>query len=95
MTDEIPVDNKTLAQRIGRSPYYVAAMKSAGYEFTHGTRTMVRDALGWLKKHRDFRSTGYRFNAPGFVKDEKTGLLIPEDVKVRPVKIGFQPKSEE
>ena len=41
--------------------------------------------------------TGYALTekeppAPGFVKDEKTGLLLPEGVIPRPVKIGFHPK---
>jgi hypothetical protein len=68
MVIEIPVNGKTLALRIGRSPGYVAAMKSAGYRFTHGTRTLVSDALTWLAEHPDFRATGYRRNLPGFVK---------------------------
>ncbi len=69
---EIPVNAKTLAARLGRSPGYVAAMKAAGYQFTHGTRTLVSDALNWLAEHREFRTTGYRRNAPGFVKRPKS-----------------------
>lgn len=65
---EIPVNGKTLASNLGRSPGYVAAMKSRGYKFTHGTRTLVSDALQWLADHPDFRATGYRQNAPGYVK---------------------------
>jgi hypothetical protein len=68
---EIPVNSKTLAAKLGRSPGYVAAMKSRGYKFTHGTRTLVTDALNWLAEHSDFRVTGYRHNAPGFVKRQK------------------------
>ena len=46
------------------------------------------------------RGTGYSLtekepSLPGFVKDDKTGLLIPEGVKAHPVKIGFQPKAGE
>ena len=65
---EIPVNGKTLAAQLGRSPGYIAAMKSAGYSFTHGTRTLVSDALKWLADHPNFRATGYRRNLPGFVK---------------------------
>lgn len=68
---EIPVNGKTLAARLGRSPGYIAAMKSAGYTFTHGTRTLVSDALKWLAEHPDFRATGYRRNLPGFVKRQR------------------------
>ena len=68
---EIPVNSKTLAARLGRSPGYVAAMKSRGYTFTHGMRTLLSDALHWLSQHPDFRVTGYRHNAPGFVKRRK------------------------
>jgi hypothetical protein len=68
---EIPVNSKTLASRLGRSPGYVAAMKSGGYKFTHGMRTLLSDALNWLAEHPDFRVTGYRHNAPGFVKRQK------------------------
>jgi hypothetical protein len=65
---EIPVNSKTLAAKLERSPGYIAAMKSAGYKFSHGTRTLVSDALNWLAEHPDFRTTGYRRNEPGFVK---------------------------
>lgn len=68
MAIEIPVNGKTLAAQLGRSPGYIAAMKSAGYTFSHGTRTLVSDALKWLAEHPDFRATGYRRNLPGFVK---------------------------
>lgn len=68
---EIPVNSKTLAARLGRSPGYVAAMKSGGYQFTHGTRTLLSDALHWLARHPQFRVTGYRHNAAGFIKRRK------------------------
>lgn len=68
---EIPVNGKTLAAQLGRSPGYIAAMKSAGYSFSHGTRTLVSDALKWLAEHPDFRATGYRRNLPGFVKRQR------------------------
>lgn len=68
---EIPVNGKTLALRLARSPGYVAAMKSAGYKYTHGTRTLVSDALNWLAEHSEFRATGYRRNHPGFVKRQR------------------------
>jgi hypothetical protein len=68
---EIPVNGKTLAARLGRSPGYIAAMKAAGYKCTHGTRTLLSDALKWLAQHPDFRVTGYRHNAAGFTKRRK------------------------
>ena len=71
VTVEIPVNGKTLAAKLGRSPGYVAAMKSGGYPFTHGTRTLLSHALNWLAQHPDFRVTGYRRNAPGFKKRAK------------------------
>jgi len=73
MAIEIPVNGKTLAARLGRSPGYIAAMRSAGYPFTHGMRTLVSDALKWLQEHPDFRVTGYRRNFPGFVKRKRPG----------------------
>jgi hypothetical protein len=68
MIIEIPVNGKNLASTLHRSPGYVAAMKAGGYKFTHGTRTLVSDALRWLAEHPDFRVTGYRRDFPGFVK---------------------------
>jgi hypothetical protein len=68
---EIPVNSKTLASQMGRSPGYVAAMKAGGYVFTHGTRTLLSHALNWLAEHPEFRTTGYRQKAPGFVKRQK------------------------
>ena len=68
---EIPLNSKTLANKLGRSAGYVVAMKSGGYKFTHGTRTLLSDALNWLAEHPDFRTTGYRHNAPGFIKRHK------------------------
>jgi len=43
-------------------------MKSGGYKFTHGTRTLLSHALNWLAEHPGFRVTGYRYDAPGFAK---------------------------
>jgi hypothetical protein len=72
ITLEIPLNTKTLASKLGRSRGYVAAMKSAGYKFTHGTRTLLSDALNWLAEHAEFRVTGYRRNSPGFVKRQNS-----------------------
>lgn len=69
-TTEIPLSCGALALTLGRHPSYVSAMKSGGYVFTHGTRTLLSDAVDWLAKHPDFRSTGYRMSAPGFFKDQ-------------------------
>ena len=60
MEIEIPVNVKTLAKKIDRTPFYIHAMKKVGgYTFTHGNRTLVSDALEWLRKNPAFRSTGY------------------------------------
>lgn len=59
MSEEIPVNVKTLAARIGRTPFYVHAMKAGGYTFTHGNRTTVSHALTWIRKNPLFRSTAY------------------------------------
>jgi hypothetical protein len=81
MANEIPVSSNALAVTMDRHPSYITAMKSAGYVFTHGTRTLLSDALRWLAEHPDFRTTGYyrehrarpdgAQGAPGFVKDWK------------------------
>lgn len=69
---EIPVNSKTLASHLNRSAGYVTAMKAGGYKFTHGTRTLLSDALRWLADHPQFRVTGYRHNAPGFKKQRNS-----------------------
>jgi hypothetical protein len=56
---EIPINSVRLADRIDRSRWYVAAMKAAGYKFTHGSRTLLTDALRWLRNNPEFRSTFY------------------------------------
>jgi hypothetical protein len=68
--NEIPITGNALAEAMGRHPSYVSAMKSAGYEFTHGTRTLLSDALRWLAGHPDFRSTGYRGNFRSWLREE-------------------------
>ncbi|MFL6536753.1 MAG: hypothetical protein ACJ8JD_01060 [Chthoniobacterales bacterium] len=70
---EIPVNSKSLASHLSRSAGYVAAMKAGGYSFTHGTRTLLSDALRWLADPPEFRVTGYRRNAPGFKKRRSSG----------------------
>jgi hypothetical protein len=59
--DKIPVNTTDLAGAIKRSRSYVQAMRQGGYLFTHGNRTLVADALKWLRKNPDFRSTSYRW----------------------------------
>lgn len=78
MMNEVPLSGKALAEQLRRHPSYVSAMKSGGYAFTHGTRTLLSDALAWLSEHSDFRSTGYRISAPGFVKDQKRSRRAKE-----------------
>jgi len=48
-----------LAEAMGRNPYYVTAMKSAGYRMPYPGRTTFSHALRWLGEHPDFKTTGY------------------------------------
>ena len=48
-----------LAEAMGRNPYYVTAMKSAGYQMPYPGRTTLSHALAWLAAHLDFKTTGY------------------------------------
>jgi hypothetical protein len=80
MKDEIPVNAKTLAEKLNRTPFYIHAMKTVGgYEFSHGNRTMVSHALKWLKDHPAFRSTGYRW------KQEATEGVRTRRPRLQPV----------
>lgn len=56
---EIPLNAKSLAQAMNRSPWFVSVMKNQGYEFSHGTRTLLTHALRWLSQHPDFRASRY------------------------------------
>lgn len=56
---EIPLNAEQLGKAIGRSGWYVAAMKEAGYEMAYGTKDFPKNALKWLSQNRDFRTTGY------------------------------------
>lgn len=58
-TPEIPLNAKSLAQAMNRSPWFVSVMKNQGYEFSHGTRTLLTHALKWLREHPDFRASRY------------------------------------
>jgi len=49
-----------LARAMGKSAYYVCAMKAAGYVFEYGTETTLAHALSWRRAHPDFRSSSYR-----------------------------------
>lgn len=60
MTHEIPLNAGQLARQMNKSRFYVAAMKAAGYVFTHGPETLLSHALEWRKTHPDFRTTFYR-----------------------------------
>lgn len=70
---EIPINATQLASEMDRSRSYVSAMKAGGYQFTHGTRTLLADALKWLRKNPDFRSTSYRAASRG----RKHRLCLP------------------
>ena len=47
-----------LAAELGRSEFYIYAMKKSGYAMLYGTQTTRRHALDWLAAHPDFRTTG-------------------------------------
>lgn len=81
MRDEIPVNVKTLAARIGRTPFYVHAMKAGGYAFSHGNRTLAKHALKWLRENPSFRSTAYgRQRAESLVPRTRPRHLQPVTV---------------
>jgi hypothetical protein len=53
-----------LAKALGRSQFYVSAMKKAGYVMQYGTRTTRDHALAWLEANPGFRSSrAYRRKA--------------------------------
>lgn len=72
--DQIPINATDLAASIRRCRSYVSAMKAAGYRFTHGNRTLLRDALKWLRLNPEFRSTSYHAAAS---KDHKRQPRLP------------------
>lgn len=53
------LNTNELAHALGRCRGYVAAMKKAGYQFSHGMLTTVDHAYDWLNEHPHFRSTRY------------------------------------
>lgn len=53
-------NRKQLAFILGRSPWYVTAMRAGGYVFKFGTLTTVAHTLAWMKKHPEFRSQSYK-----------------------------------
>ena len=46
-----------LAEELGRSAFYVCAMKKAGYVMQYGTKTTRDHALAWLEANTGFRSS--------------------------------------
>ncbi len=48
---------QALAKALGRSEFYVYAMKKAGYGMQYGTRTTLDHALAWLEANPGFRTT--------------------------------------
>jgi hypothetical protein len=46
-----------LAEELGRSAFYVSAMKKAGYIMQYGTKTTRDHALAWLEANPGFRSS--------------------------------------
>jgi len=59
---EKPVNASQLAQKLGRSRWYVSAMKKCGYKFRYATLTTVAHALDWLEQHSEFRSQEYKLH---------------------------------
>jgi len=53
------LNGKQLATVMNRDPWYVCAMKAAGYAFPYPGRTTLSHALNWLSENPDFRTTGY------------------------------------
>lgn len=56
-----------LALALGRSRWYISAMKAGGYQFRYGTLTTVAHALAWLEQHPEFRSQEYKLRL-GLIK---------------------------
>jgi len=57
-----PVNASKLAQKLGRSRWYVTAMKKCGYQFRYATLTTLSHALEWLEQHPEFRSQEYKLH---------------------------------
>ena len=55
-----PLNTAQLAKALGRSPWFVTAMKAAGFRFRFCMTTFLSDALDWLEAHPDFRSQDYK-----------------------------------
>jgi hypothetical protein len=53
------LNGKQLAVRLGVPEVFVTAMKSSGFVFAYGGRTLVPDALAWLKERPNWRYTDY------------------------------------
>lgn len=48
-----------LAERLGRAPAYVTAMRRAGYKFPYPGRTTLAHALAWLRACPEFVASHY------------------------------------
>lgn len=54
------LNGKKLAKALGVPEVFVTAMKADGFVFEYGGRTMVKDALAWLKARGPYwRYTDY------------------------------------
>ena len=58
-THEPLLNCKQLATAMRVSPYFITAMRSAGYEFAYGHQTTLSHALNWRAEHPDFTTMGY------------------------------------
>jgi hypothetical protein len=56
MTATIPklYNGKELANAMGVSPYYVSAMKRAGYRFKYSHQTTLEHAMEWREQNPEF-----------------------------------------
>lgn len=53
------INGKKLAKRMGVPSIFVTAMKSRGFVFAYGGRTLYGEAMRWLRKHPEFRYSDY------------------------------------
>ena len=58
--DNTPLNASQLAKALGKSRWYVSAMKLCGYRFKYGMTTTKSHALAWLEANPGFRSQEYK-----------------------------------
>jgi hypothetical protein len=53
------LNGKQLAATLNVPTMFVTAMKARGFVFSYGGRTLLDDAMAWLKEHPKFRYSDY------------------------------------